>query len=175
MPVISPIIPNVSVLFCPLHCLFHFSKAGSSALLRIFKMGMFFRGYNTFNISRFSEKRIVPKEPSKRQIPSLHSPHLTWSMPKSRALWSTLLRLPSFVPGTFSFRSLPFKPKVLVNSGEAFHLVSVRSAFRFHSVGLLFPVPRPHTNKGMNRNKLQASVGTGGFQSSCRLVSRACN
>ena len=30
-------------------------------------------------------------------------------------------------------------------------------------------------NKGMNRNKLQASVGTGGFRSSCRLVSRACN
>ena len=30
-------------------------------------------------------------------------------------------------------------------------------------------------NKGINRNKLQAFVGTGGFWSSCRLVSLACN
>jgi hypothetical protein len=29
--------------------------------------------------------------------------------------------------------------------------------------------------KGMNRIKLQAIVGAGGFVSACRLVSRACN
>jgi hypothetical protein len=31
------------------------------------------------------------------------------------------------------------------------------------------------TNKGMNRIKLQAFVGTGGFVSTCRLVSLSCN
>ena len=36
-------------------------------------------------------------------------------------------------------------------------------------------LPQHTTNKGMNRNKLQASVGTGGFRSPCRLVFRACN
>ena len=37
------------------------------------------------------------------------------------------------------------------------------------------PIHHTTSNKGMNRNKLQAFVGTGGFRSSCRLVFPACN
>ena len=58
------------------------------------------------------------------------------------------------------------RPKNKISTSRFMHLVSFIATLR---------LPTFSANKGMNRNKLQAFIGTGGFRSSCRLISRACN
>ena len=63
-----------------------------------------------------------------------------------------------------------------VNAFKALPLRGTSTRVSLRLLGLnAVPLNKHKANKGMNRNKLQAFVGTGGFRSSCSLVSLACN
>ena len=93
-----------------------------------------------------------------------------------QALWFSLCRYAGAMFSPVAIRPLLLSQCLRCKPSVFAHFRSCLYFFILNSskwVALLLRV-RP-ANKGMNRNKLQAFVGTGGFWSSCRLVSRACN
>ena len=83
-----------------------------------------------------------------------------------------LLRVLNSALGSAGFRQpiLPSKP----SPKQSFHQKHLHGSSQKQRLPSGIMSQRT-ANKGMNRNKLQASVGAGGFRPSCRLVFPACN
>ena len=146
VPVISPIIPDVSQTLVLSHYLF---MRRSRVRLRCLFAAIIHRS----NLVSLRWQNVRPYNASVNASVATLNPKLS-----SVAMRPTK---PVFQGFKLGFQLLKGMPSGIFQIGFAKQTTSrcpVRSA-----------------NKGMNRNKLQASVEAGGFWSTCRLVSHACN